>query len=99
MDPSPQLLVDELHRQEAQIREGGGHQAIERQHGKNRLTARERIAKLIDSAGANRTNGANEAHGISCEFFELGLWAAWNMYGDWGGAPSAGVVTGIGIVE
>src|SRR5262249_7982244 len=31
-------------------------------------------------------------------FFELGLWAAWNMYQDWGGAPSAGVVTGIGVV-
>src|SRR5262249_28652035 len=32
------------------------------------------------------------------EFFELGLWAAWNMYQEWGGAPSAGVVTGVGLV-
>src|SRR5262249_25613707 len=32
------------------------------------------------------------------EFFELGLWAAWNMYQEWGGAPSAGVVTGIGTM-
>ncbi|HEY2783434.1 MAG TPA: acyl-CoA carboxylase subunit beta [Fimbriiglobus sp.] len=31
-------------------------------------------------------------------FFELGLWAGWNMYAEWGGAPSAGVVTGIGSV-
>jgi acetyl-CoA carboxylase carboxyltransferase component len=36
--------------------------------------------------------------GLTDDFFELGLWAAWQMYGDWGGAPSAGVVTGIGTV-
>src|SRR5438309_233822 len=36
---------------------------------------------------------------LTDDFFELGLWAAWNMYLDWGGAPSAGVVTGIGTVE
>ena len=66
-----------------QIRQGGGAKAIERQHEKGRLTARERIAKLIDP---------------DTEFFELGLWAAWNMYAEWGGAPSAGVVTGIGTV-
>src|SRR5262245_29505332 len=67
--------------QEAVIRLGGGPKAIERQHGKGRLTARERIARLTD------------------KFFEIGLWAAWGMYDEWGGAPSAGVVTGIGIVS
>src|SRR5262245_35379547 len=72
--------IDELRRGEATIRAGGGPAAIKRQHEKNRLTARERIAKLTD------------------DFFELGLWAAWNMYAEWGGAPSAGVVTGIGTV-
>src|SRR5476651_2822761 len=35
---------------------------------------------------------------LTDDFFELGLWAAWNMYADWGGAPSAGVVTGVGMV-
>src|SRR5436309_1401831 len=70
--------------EEAVIRQGGGPKAIERQHAKNRLTARERIAKLLDPGA---------------EFFELGLWAAWNMYAEWGGAPSAGVVTGIGPVS
>src|SRR5437016_6325046 len=35
---------------------------------------------------------------LTDDFFELGLWAAWNMYADWGGAPSAGVVTGIANV-
>src|ERR1041384_2547929 len=76
-------LLADLRRQEATIREGGGKNAIKRQHEKNRLTARERIAKLIDPG---------------TDFFELGLWAAWNMYQDWGGAPAAGVVTGLGAV-
>src|SRR5260370_1551163 len=73
-------LIDELRSGEASILTGGGTQAIQRQHQKGRLTARERIAHLTD------------------DFFELGLWAAWQMYADWGGAPSAGVVTGIGTV-
>jgi 3-methylcrotonyl-CoA carboxylase beta subunit len=72
-----------LREQEAQIRLGGGDAAIRRQHEKSRLTARERIARLIDPGS---------------ELLELGLWAAWNMYVDWGRAPSAGVVTGVGTV-
>src|SRR5262245_56149616 len=76
-------LVAELRRQEEKIREGGGRQAVERQHAKGRLTARERITRLVDP---------------DTSFFELGLWAAWGMYADWGGAPSAGVVTGVGSV-
>ena len=74
----------DLHAEEERIRLGGGVKAIERQHEKGRLTARERIARLLDPDRA---------------FFELGLWAAWNMYAEWGGAPSAGVVTGIGTVS
>jgi 3-methylcrotonyl-CoA carboxylase beta subunit len=74
----------DLHAEEESIRLGGGVKAIERQHEKGRLTARERIARLLDPDRA---------------FFELGLWAAWNMYAEWGGAPSAGVVTGIGTVS
>src|SRR5205809_4147613 len=78
------MTTDDLSRQEDQIRLGGGAKAIERQHAKGRLTARERITKLSDP---------------STSFFELGLWAAWGMYKEWGGAPSAGVVTGIGTVS
>jgi 3-methylcrotonyl-CoA carboxylase beta subunit len=74
----------ELKTQEAVIREGGGAKAIEAQHKKGRLTARERIAKLIDP----RT-----------DFFELGLYAAWEMYEEWGGAPAAGTVTGLATVS
>ena len=77
-------LAETLRREEETIRAGGGPKAVERQHAKGRLTARERIARLIDPGA---------------DFFELGLWAAWSMYRDWGGAPSAGVVTGIGPVE
>jgi len=70
--------------EEERIREAGGAKAVEGQHKKNRLTARERVAKLIDPKS---------------EFFELGIYSAWEMYQEWGGAPSAGVVTGLGRVE
>ena len=69
--------------QESQIMQGGGAAAIERQHAKHRLTARERIVALCDP----QTN-----------FFEIGLWAGWEMYSDWGGAPAAGVVCGVGQI-
>src|SRR5690606_25894321 len=74
---------DELDRGEAAIRQGGGAKAVDRQHAKGRLTARERVARLLDPG---------------TDLFELGLWAAWGMYEEWGGAPSAGVVTGVGPV-
>jgi acetyl-CoA carboxylase carboxyltransferase component len=75
--------LEQICAEQSVILQGGGAKAVARQHEKNRLTARERIAHLIDP---------------DQPFFELGLWAAWNMYQDWGGAPSAGVVTGIGKV-
>src|SRR2546423_15532585 len=77
------LSAEALSREEARIRQGGGPKAIDRQHAKGRLTARERIARLLDPG---------------TDLFELGLWAAWGMYADWGSAPSAGVVTGVGMV-
>ncbi|HUE74460.1 MAG TPA: acyl-CoA carboxylase subunit beta [Pirellulaceae bacterium] len=67
-----------------QVRLGGGQQAIDRQHARQRLTARERIARLIDP---------------DTSLLELGLWAAYGMYDAWGGAPAAGVVTAIGTVS
>jgi 3-methylcrotonyl-CoA carboxylase beta subunit len=76
-------IVTDLPKPESQIRLGGGRKAIDRQHAKGRLTARERIAKLLDPG---------------TDLFEIGLWAAYEMYAEWGGAPSAGVVTGIGTV-
>jgi 3-methylcrotonyl-CoA carboxylase beta subunit len=76
-------LLSEFKNQEEVIREGGGAKAIEAQHKKGRLTARERITKLIDPRSA---------------FFELGIYAAHEMYEEWGGAPAAGVVTGLARV-
>ncbi|MEX2176978.1 MAG: acyl-CoA carboxylase subunit beta [Pirellulaceae bacterium] len=74
-----QLLADE-----SRILQGGGTAAIERQHAKGRLTARERVALLVDT-GQPLT--------------ELGLWAGYEMYRDWGGAPAAGVVTAVGTIQ
>ena len=71
-------LLTKIKNEEETIRQGGGAKAIESQHKKGRLTARERIAKLIDPGS---------------QFFELGIYAAYEMYEEWGGAPSAGTVT------
>ena len=79
-----QELVEQLRRDELRIAGGGGRSAIERQHEKGRLTARERIALLIDPES---------------EFLELAIYAAYEMYSEWGGAPAAGVVTGVGKVN
>jgi 3-methylcrotonyl-CoA carboxylase beta subunit len=76
-------LLTEIKNEEEQIREGGGAKAIESQHKKNRLTARERVAALIDPG---------------THFFELGIYAAYEMYTEWGGAPAAGTITGLGRV-
>ncbi|MEO5753434.1 MAG: acyl-CoA carboxylase subunit beta [Chthoniobacterales bacterium] len=70
-------------REEEILREGGGKVGQDRQRKRGRLPARERIAHLLD-------RGAN--------FFELGLWAAYKMYDQWGSVPAAGAVAGIGQV-
>ena len=77
-------LVAGVHNEEGDITAGGGARAIENQHNKGRLTARERIALLLDSG---------------TPFFELGLYAAHKMYEEWGGSPAAGVITGLGRVQ
>jgi 3-methylcrotonyl-CoA carboxylase beta subunit len=76
-------LVSQVRNEEEKIREGGGAKAVENQHAKGRLTARERIQRLVDPA----------------TFFELGEYAAHGMYEEWGGAPAAGVITGLGRIH
>ena len=76
-------LLTIVKNEEEQIRQGGGAKAIESQHKKGRLTVRERIARLVDPGSA---------------FFELGIYAAYEMYEEWGGAPAAGTVTGLAKV-
>ncbi len=77
-------LLKQIKNEEEKIRSGGGSKAIEAQHKKGRLTARERIAKLVDP---------------STPFFELGIYTAHEMYEEWGGAPAAGAITGLGRVQ
>jgi len=76
-------LVSQVRNEEEKIREGGGAKAIESQHAKKRLTARERINLLVDPKS----------------FFELGIYAAHGMYEEWGGAPAAGVITGLARIH
>ncbi len=77
------VLLAELREEEQAIRLGGGVKAAETQRAKGRLTVRERLALLLDEG---------------TELLELGLWAAHGMYAEYGGAPGAGVVTGLGRV-
>ncbi len=76
-------LVSQVHNEEEKICEGGGQKAIENQHSKGRLTARERIKLLVDPG----------------TFFELATYAAHGMYEEWGGAPAAGVITGLARIH
>ena len=70
-------------REEEILREGGGKIGQDRQRKMGRLPARERIQHLLDRGS---------------DFFELGLWAAYKMYEQWGSVPAAGAVVGIGQV-
>ena len=77
-------LLAAMRSQEDTIRLGGGAKATAAQHAKKRLTVRERLKLLLDKG---------------TQFLELGLWAAYEMYTEYGGAPGAGVVTGLGRVS
>src|SRR6195256_1229395 len=76
-------LMSQVRNEGEKICEGGGAKAIESQHNKGRKTGRERIDLLVDAAS----------------FFELGLFAAHGMSEEWGGAPAAGVITGLARIE
>ncbi len=73
-----------LDAQRSVIAEGGGAKAAEKQRAKGKMLARERVEALIDP---------------QTDFLELGTFAAWEMYQEWGGAPSAGVVIGLGRIN
>jgi acetyl-CoA carboxylase carboxyltransferase component len=77
-------LLESIRADERRILLGGGPKAIERQHEKGRLIARERIARLVDPGS---------------EFFELAAFAAHGMYEEWGTPAAAGVVTGVARVH
>ena len=70
-------------KEESILREGGGKAGHERQRKMGRLPARERIGLLLDK---------------DAQFFEIGLWAAYKMYEQWGNIAAAGAVAGIGNI-
>src|SRR5881398_981918 len=74
----------EILKQEALLRQGGGTAGLERQRKLGRLPARERIGQLLDK---------------DAQFFEIGLWAAYKMYEEWGNIVAAGAIAGIGNVS
>ena len=78
-----QELIKTFDHQEEVIKQGGGKSRIEKEHKKGKMTARERVQFLIDEDSL---------------FDEIGLWAAYEMYEEEGGCPSAGVVAGVGTV-
>ena len=70
--------------EEAALREGGGARAQAKQREQGKLPVRERVAALCDSGAP---------------FLEIGLWTAHGIYAEWGGAPAAGVVAGVGRIH
>ena len=66
------------------IYEGGGKKAVAKQKERGKLTARERIAYLIDNDST---------------FIEIGAFAGWEMYAEQGGCPAGGTVAGVGYVS
>ncbi|MGZ5287683.1 MAG: carboxyl transferase domain-containing protein, partial [Flavisolibacter sp.] len=77
-------LIEKMNDRLRKIHEGGGKKAIAKQKEKNKLTARERIAYLLDKHS---------------EFIELGAFAGYEMYEEQGGCPAGGTVSGIGYVS
>jgi acetyl-CoA carboxylase carboxyltransferase component len=76
--------VEEVREQEHRIRLGGGLKAQDKQRAQGKMTARERVEALCDPGSP---------------FLELGLWVAEGFYEEYGGAPAAGVVIGIGRIH
>jgi acetyl-CoA carboxylase carboxyltransferase component len=77
-------LLRKLDARRSEVKEGGGKKAIEKHKAKGKLTARERINLLIDDPK---------------KFFELSTFAAYEMYEEYGGAPSSGTIYGIGKIH
>ena len=79
-----QSLLGHLRTRQEAVRQGGGKAALEKQRKSGKMSARERIEHLIDPGS---------------RFLEIGLFAAWEMYEEYGGAPAAGTVLGVGRIH
>jgi len=78
------MAISKVNSRLDKIHLGGGEKRIAKQHDKGKLTARERVEHLIDEGSY---------------FFEIGAFAGYEMYKEYGGCPAGGVVTGIGYVS
>ena len=78
------LLNSYISEKRSLIHQGGGPIAIQKQHDKKRMTCRERIKYLLDPG---------------TDFFEVGTFAAYDMYLEYGNIASAGLVSGIGKIN
>ena len=78
------LLNAQMRHRLNKIYEGGGQKKIDKQHQRGKMTARERVNYLIDK---------------DSNFLEIGAFAGFEMYPEYGGCPAGGVVTGIGYVQ
>ncbi|MGZ5255355.1 MAG: carboxyl transferase domain-containing protein, partial [Flavitalea sp.] len=78
------LSISRLKKHIEKIKLGGGKKSIDKQHEKNKLTARERLTYLCDSGKP---------------FIELGTLAGFGMYEEYGGCPAAGTVAGLGYIS
>ncbi len=78
------MLVSELKKRLAKVKLGGGKQRIAKQHEKGKMTARERIAYLLDD---------------DVKSIEIGALVGEGMYEEHGGCPSGGVVVKIGHIK
>lgn len=78
------LLLARMNHRLERIRLGGGQKKIDKEHEQGKMTARERVAYLIDQ---------------DSEFLEIGAFAGFEMYEEHGGCPAAGVVVGLGRIK
>ena len=78
------LLLAKLYHRLERIKQGGGQKKIDKEHAQGKMTARERVAYLLDPGS---------------EFLEIGAFAGYEMYEEYGGCPAAGVIVGIGRVR
>jgi 3-methylcrotonyl-CoA carboxylase beta subunit len=78
------MALSQLRTRFDKIALGGGKKAIEKQRERNKLTARERVEYLLDDPG---------------NFIEIGAFAGYEMYEEYGGCPAGGTVAGLGYIS
>ena len=78
------LLWSAVDKKLAQIKLGGGKKQLQKLRDQGKMTARERIANLVDPKS---------------KMIEIGAFAAHEMYEEYGGAPAAGVVVVLGYIH